>query len=422
MELVIKNAKIYDMHSPLNGGRHTLWIRKGRLYAIDKRPTQGISCIEGTDLVLSPSWCDLRAHFCDPGEEHKEDLHTGLQAAAAGGFAEVALLPDTKPVLQSKAQLHYLYEKAQSSGLQIHPVAALTKDQAGTALTELLDLREAGAIAFSDGLRPLNNLQLLTQALRYLRPFGGVILHRVEEASLAAAGAMHEGATSTALGLPGIPAHAEELMLHSALRVLDYTGGKLHFSCLSAAGTVPLLRKARARGQQVSADVSVHQLFFEDKALRGFHTEHKNSPPYRSASDRRALCRAVAAGEVQAIVSDHRPQAPEDKMRPFAEAADGVIALQCVLPILLRLQKELPLGAALQALYEGPRRVLGLPVPTVQLGEKACYTVFDAKACWRFDQSSNYSKSTNSPFYGEELVGKVVAVLNGKQNLVPSVA
>ena len=417
MDLLIKNARVYDVCSPLDGGRYTLWLRNGLLYAVDKSPG-GVPTIEGEDIAVSPSWCDLRAMACDPGEEQKEDLHSLLRAAAAGGFSEVALLPDTQPVLQSKAQLKYLYEKAQPTGITIYPIAALSRDQRGEALCDFLDLMEAGVVLFGDGLRPLNNTQLLTQALRYLRPFGGVIMHRAEEASLAEQGCVHEGEVSTSLGLPGVPSYAEEVMLYGSLRALEYTKGRLHVSCLSSAGSVSLLRKAAKMGLSLSCDVSVQQLLFDDHVLENFSTNHKVRPPYRSSSDRRALCRAVAAGYIQAIVSDHRPQAPEDKMRPFAEAEEGVISLQTVLPVLLRLEDEIPLSASLRALYEGPRKVLGQDVPTVQIGQPVCYTVFDMAASWTLDTSTNYSKSSNSPFYGQQLKGKVVALLKGRKNLL----
>ena len=417
MEWVIKQAKVYDVHSPLNGGCHTLWVRAGTLYKVDEPYPKDIPCITGEQLAVSPAWFDLRAHCCDPGQEHKEDLQSGLSAAAAGGFSEVALLPDTQPALQFSSQLPYLFEKARSTGVKLQAVGALTRDQAGKQLTELLDMLTAGVRAFSDGAYPLNNLRLLTQALRYLRPFNGLIMHRAENASLAQ-GCMHEGPVSTALGLPSIPAYAEQVMVYNALQALQHAGGRLHFSCISVADSVKLIREAGMKGLQVSADVAVHQLLFEEQALQDFSTVHRVAPPYRSAADRRALRKAVAMGHIQAIVSDHSPHTLEDKMQPFAEAAAGVISLQCVLPILLRIQKYLPLEASLKALYDGPRRVFGLPVPTIRLNEPVCFTVFDTAARWRFDTHTNYSKSTNSPFYGQELVGQVLAVLNGKRNLL----
>ena len=396
MDQIIKDAKVYDVCSPLNGTRHNIWIKDGQIHAIDKPYPQNIPCIEGADLGVSPAWMDLRAHFCDPGTEQNEDLTTGLRTAAAGGFLDVLLLPDTNPVIQNKEQLQYIYERATASGLRVHVAAALTSKQMGQCLVDYTDLSHSGAVAFSDGYTPLNNLHVLTQALRYLASIDGLVMHRPEEASLAVAGSMHEGPTSTALGLMGIPAHAEEIAVHSALKILEYTGGRLHFSCLSSAGSLSLIATKRAKGLLVSADVSVQQLLFEDKDIETFDANYRSSPPYRSSTDRRALCRAVAKGHLQAIVSDHRPQAPEDKMKPFAEAAAGCITLQCVLPILLQIQDELPLEHALRALYQGPRQVLKLPVPTIQLGEKAALTVFDTQEQWYFNAETNHSKSTNS--------------------------
>ena len=306
VDLLIKNAKVYDVHSPWNGGRHTLWIRDGLLYAVDKVSNE-LPTIEGDDLAVSPSWCDLRAMASDPGDEKKEDLCSLLRAATAGGFSEVALLPDTDPVLQTKAQLQYLYEKAAPTGVDIYPVAALTRDQKGETLCDFLDLMDAGAVAFGDGVRSLDNLHLLVQALRYLRPFGGLIMHRVEESSLVRNGCVHESKLSTSLGLSAVPAFAEETALYSSLRALEYAGGRLHISCLSSSGSLSLLRNAVRKKLSVSCDVSAHQLLFDEQVVESFSTNHKVSPPYRSSSDRRALCRAVAEGQIQAIVSDHRP-------------------------------------------------------------------------------------------------------------------
>ena len=330
MKWLIKNAKVYDANSPLNEERHTFLVQEGRIQAIDEQSCPSdVAHIEGEDLGICPSWFDLRAHFCDPGQEHKEDLLSGLRSAAAGGYTDVALLPDTSPVLQDREQFQYLYKKARPTGVQVHMVAALTRDQEGEQLCDLLDLRAAGAVAFSDGLRPLDNPQLLTQALRYLAPFGGLIMHRPQSTSLATGGCMHEGRYSTAQGLPAVPAHAEEIMVYSGLRVLEYTGGRLHFSCLSSAGSLRLLEEARAKGLDVSCDVAVHQLLFEDRDLQDFSPNYRVNPPFRANIDRRALLKGVANKQIQAIVSDHHPRAFEEKMRPFSEArAQSRICLQ----------------------------------------------------------------------------------------------
>ena len=409
MECVIKHAKIYDVQSDLNGQRHTLWLREGKLYALNRSAPAHVKVIQGEDLCVSPTWLDLRAHFCDPGEEHKENLNSGAAAALAGGFAEVALLPDTKPTIQSKAQLAYIQDPSKLGALKIHPIAALTEHQKGQQLNELLDLHAAGVRAFSDGCSPLYDITCLERALSYLRPTGAVLMHRPVLYEAAA----HEGTASTQLGLSASPAYYEALAVQQAVEVLRYTGGRLHLSCLSSQKSLKIVSQAQAEGLALSADVAVHQLLFDESVLYTLDAQHKVRPPYRAASDKKALCKAVQAGHLQAIVSDHRPQAIEDKMHPFEAAAAGIINLQCVLPMLLRIEKTLALDASLRALYLGSREVLNLPAPTIKLHHPVHLTVFDKKKSWRFDHTTNHSKSTNSPLFDQELQGRVEALVLG---------
>ena len=422
-DLLIEHVKIYDCNSPLDGARHNLWIREGRLHQVDpaKWPAGAVHLV-GENLCISPSWCDLRAHFCDPGEEPKEDLLSGLAAAVAGGYAEVAVLPDTQPVMQTKTQIRYLLEKALPTGLKIHPMAPISINQAGERLSELRDLFDAGAVAATDGHCPLNNGYLLVQALRYLRAFDGLLMHRAEDQAFAGRGVVHEGRQSLFMGLTGIPSLAEYTQVQASLDALAYAGGRLHINCLSAKESLKLLHQARKRfSGQLSADVSLHHLRFSDSDLEGFDTQHRVSPPYRTEADCRALRRALTKGRLTVIVSDHHPQSLEGKCQPFAHAAIGNISLQLSLPILLQMTDELPLSCALAALYDGPRRVLKQPIPSIQINELLSATLFDTKATWHFDATTNRSKSSNSPFYGQKLVGHVRSVLaNGHYLLAPA--
>ena len=412
MKLLLKSVKILDDASPWNGQVHDLYVCEGRIEAVDGSVDKGAVIIEGTGLCVSPGWMDLRAHFCDPGEEYKEDIVSGVQAALAGGFTDVALMPNTKPVLQDKSQLDYVQACAKGLGVTLHVFAALTRDLAGKQLNDLYELHQAGACGFTQGDLSLEDAHVLTQALRYVAPFGGLIVNVAADASLSALGYMHEGLTSTQLGLPSIPTHAETLALQRDLTVLQYTQGRLHAALLSSAAGVALIAAAKKNQLAISCDTAWHQLLFDDTVLQNFDTQYKVLPPYRSKADRLALCAAVADGCIDAIVSNHYPQETDAKMTSFAQAAYGVIALEVALPMLLSIQGDLPLTASLRALYRGPREVLGIPVPRVALGEAAILTVFDTEQTWTWDKSNCQSRSLNSPWFGKRLQGRVRAVIN----------
>ncbi|WP_017731621.1 dihydroorotase [Nafulsella turpanensis] len=366
--------------------------------------------IDGSGCWLSAGWCDLRAHFNDPGMEHKEDLESGALAAADGGFTAVALLPNTEPALDNKKGIRYILSGNSQRLTQLYPLGAVSIGAKGEELAEMMDLRQAGALAFTDGTRPITNTALLLKSLQYLLHFNGLLINHPTEASLVRGGQMHEGINSTLLGMKGMPVLAEEMAIERDLRLLEYAGGRLHFSGISTAAGVDLVRNAKARGLAVSCDVSVAHLVFTDNALLDFDTNYKVNPPLRQEEDRKALIDGLKDGTIDAIVTDHQPQDTESKKLEFDLAEFGMMGLQTFYASLL---KAGVLDASLLAekVSHAPRRLLGLPSIEIKAGESANLTLFSPEFEWQFTEETNFSKGINSPFFNQTLRGKALGVI-----------
>ncbi len=452
MQLLIRSARVVDAASSFDGQVCDILVDNGliREIGVDLSVDAGIRVIEADNLHVSPGWVDMRVSAQDPGYEHKEDLTSVCRAAAAGGFTDIALLPNTQPVVDAKGTLGYVRHMAEGHPVRVHVIAAITKKAAGEDFTEMLDLHHAGAIAFSDGHHPLQNPDLLLKTLQYLQPVNGLLMNRPEETLLTRFGQMHEGVQSTLLGLKGMPALAEELMLERDLRLLDYVlggegrkGGKeegkkgeertadsapfslsssppfllslLHFSTISTARSVELIRQAKAQGMPVSCDVAAHQLVFDDSALAGFDTNLKVNPPFRSPDDVAALWTGLADGTIDALVSDHTPQDVESKNLEFDQAEFGITGLETVFAAVITHNRDLPLGQLIAKLTTCPRQILRLPAVRIDDGQPATLTLFDPAGTWTYDRT--FSKSKNSPFLGQTLTGCVIGtVYHGQFN------
>lgn len=417
MPLLIRSVTLIDPAATLNGQIRDLWIEDGqvrRIEAAGSLDSSGADVWEAPGLHVSPGWLDLRASTGDPGHEDREDLLSVRAAAVAGGFTGLALLPDTQPVVQSKEALFYQLTKGKEHPVRVYPVAAATLKTAGEDLTEMRDLHQAGAIAFSDGRHPLSHPDLLVKVLQYLQPFGGLLMQRPEEVQLSRYGSMHEGLASTQLGLKGMPAMAEELMVSRDLRLLAYAGGRLHFNCLSTAGAVALVRTAKREGLAVTCDVAAHQLAFTDEDLADFDTYRKVNPPFRRPEDVTALKEGLLDGTIDAIVSDHTPLDEESKMLEFDLAEFGAIGLETAFAAVRMHFPELPLLTLVEKLAINPRRILGLPPLSLHEGAPAELTVFAADGEWTFTEKDVRSLSYNSPFLGKILRGRPFGVVNGQ--------
>ena len=439
MQLLFRSAFIIDSQSPYNGQRLDVFVDNGLIQQVGAGlpVADNARIIEGNNLHLSPGWFDMRVLAGDPGSEHREDLTSLARAAAAGGFTDVALLPNTNPTVDNKGTLGYIRRGAGGQPATIHPIAAITKGAKGEDFTEMIDLHHAGAVAFSDGIHSLTNPDLLLKTLQYLQPLSALLMNHAEEPMLSRFGQMHEGVQSTLLGLKGLPALAEEIAIERDLQLLDYVFANprlkpgandsqleesiapgfsrglamLHFSTLSSARSVELIRQAKARGLPVSCDVAAHQLAFTDEALNGFATNLKVNPPFRSADDVAALWAGLADGTVDAIVSDHQPQDEESKNIEFDIADFGIIGLETVFATVISNNAgRLSLTQTVDKLARMPRRLLRLPAVSISEGQSATLTVFDPAAIWTFEQTR--SKSKNSPFFGQSFTGRVVGTVH----------
>jgi dihydroorotase len=335
--------------------------------------------------------------------------------AAAGGFTEVALVPNTNPPLQSKNDIEYIKRSNANSLVQLLPIAAISKDLKGEDFTELHDLYDAGAVAYSDGLQPLWNTDLLRKSIMYVQKFDGLVIDRPEDHWLAQFGVMNESLNSTLVGMKGIPNIAEEIIVNRDLKILEYTGGKLHLANISTAKAVSLIRRAKKKGLRVTCDVALHQLVFTDEKILDFDANYKVSPPLRTQKDINALIKGLKEGTIDAIVSAHQPQDEENKKLEYDQAADGMNNMQVMLHMINLLKNDLSLELLIEKLAMGPRIILDRKIPTVSQGELANLTLFNPTLKWRFDKTTNKSKSVNSPYFGQEVVGKVLAVFNNGQ-------
>lgn len=365
---------------------------------------------------VSIGWFDVGALTGDPGLEHRETLETVSQAAMSGGYTTLAPFPNTEPVVHSKSEILYIKNRTQSYLVDFKPIGALSIKAEGKDLAEILDMRAAGAIAFSDGRRTVQDAGLLLRGLQYAKIFDGLVFNRPNDKSTSPHGQMHEGVVSTSLGLPAIPSMAEEMMVQRDLHLVRYAESRLHFHNLSAARSVALVRQAKEQGLRVTASVAALNLCFSDDILRGFDTNFKVMPPLREAEDIAALIEGLADGTIDFITSNHAPIDEEGKNLEFAYADFGAIGLETTFGLINKfLHNQFTINDLVKFLAENPRRVLDVPLPKIAEGELANLTIFDPETTWTFTEKHIRSKSKNSPLVGDILRGSVLGVVNRGQ-------
>lgn len=385
--------------------------RVGRDAASAMKPGPDVRVVECQGGWLLPGLVDLHAHLREPGEEHKEDLASGLRAAAAGGFVAVCAMPNTRPVNDTRAVTEMLVGKARAlGGPRLHPIGAITVGQKGEALTEMADLKSAGAVAVSDDGRCVMSSAVMRRALEYAGTFDLAVIQHAEDHTLTQGAQMHEGSVSTRLGLRGWPRVAEDVIVARDVLLAEYTRARYHVAHVSSLGAVRILREAKARGIAVSAEVTPHHLLLTEAALLGYDTACKVNPPLRSDEDVAALRDALADGTIDCIATDHAPHSVLEKECEFAEAAPGMIGLELCLPLLLGLVRDgvLPLSRLVDALTRAPAKVASLTAPTLRAGAPADLVLVDPKAKHVVDAARLRSKGRNSPFLGKEVEGKVL--------------
>ncbi|MBT1698487.1 dihydroorotase [Fulvivirgaceae bacterium PWU4] len=415
MKILIQSPLILDPNSPFHQKEKNVLVSNGRITEIGDKNYTADKVIRAEGMLLSPGWFDLGTFVGDPGLEHKEDLNSAARAAAAGGFTEIAVLPNTVPAVQTKNEISYLMRNNENRLVQVHVLASVTRNNKGEELTEMIDLHEAGAVGFTDGLKPIWHTDIMLKALQYLQKFNGVLIDHPEDNWLNMFGQMHEGINSTRLGLKGMPRIAEEIVVSKYLELLAYAGGRLHFSRISTAKSVELIKAARKK-LNVSCDVTAYQPLLEDSLLVDFDTNYKVNPPLREKADNDALIKGLKEGSIDVICSGHVAHDDESKNLEFDLADFGIISLQTFGANLVSLSRNVDWDVLIEKVTVGPRRVLNLEMPRIEEDTKANLTLFDPQREWVLDEKSNSSKSKNSPWFGQQLRGKAVAVFNNTKH------
>ena len=416
MRTLFQEVKVIDPNSPFHNQVTNILVDKGRIAYVGSDQPECDEVIPAAGLLVSPGWVDLRGWAGDPGLEHKEDLSSAAAAAAKGGFTQVLLMPDVQPVCQTKNAIAYIQHKSQLLPVTFLPTGAISMNAQGQDLTEMIDLHQAGALAFSDGDAGVQLGDLLIKALQYAQFFNGLIIQRSQDDRLSQHGLMHEGLASVQMGLKGIPALAEEVMVARDLKLLEYAGGKLHLSLISTAGAVALIRQAKAQGLSVTCDMASYQLAFTDEEMEAFDTNYKVNPPFRSEDDRQALIQGLQDGTIDALVSGHKPQDSECKTLEFDLADFGITNLETAFAVAnTSLADKLSAEQLVEKFALAPRRILGLPLATIREAEAAEFTLFRPDHDWLPQVEKRASKSANSPFWGKTLKGKVFGIVHKNQ-------
>jgi len=373
------------------------------------------------EKVVAPGFIDMHVHLREPGFEHKETIETGCRAAAAGGFTAVCCMPNTNPPIDDASVVRSIIERARciDGGIvDVYPIAAVTKGREGHELAPMMELADAGAIAFTDDGAPIESAEIMRRALEYASMIGKPIIQHAEDRSLTLGGVMNEGIISTSLGLPGMPPVAEEIMVARDIQLIEYAGGAYHVAHISTRGAVELVRSAKSKRLPVTCEVTPHHFTLTEEEVRSFNTNTKMSPPLRTREDVEALKEGLRDGTIDVIATDHAPHSLDEKEVEYARAPFGIVGLETAIGLAITElveSKVLSFGQLVEKCSVNPRRILGLPSIIISEGKRANLTIIDQRKEWIVDTALFKSKSKNSPFNGRRLRGKAFAVINGNQ-------
>ena len=420
--LCIRGGRVLDPSRGIDRVQD-LWIANGRIAGLGEDAPQDVrshpqaEVIQIKGAVVCPGLVDIHVHLREPGQEEKETIETGTRAAARGGFTSIACMSNTVPPLDDRPRIEYVIRRARESGhARVFPIAAVTRGQMGETLTEIEDLVGAGAVAVSDDGKPVRNAEIMRRALELTRALGVPVIQHAEDPDLKGDGVMHEGWTSTRLGMKGIPDAAESVMVARDALLAELTGGHVHVAHVSAGRSVEIIRRAKARGIRMTAETAPHYLLLTDEAVEGFDPRTKMNPPLRSAKDRDALIEAVVDGTIDCLATDHAPHTEIEKDSDFDSAPFGIVGLETALGIYLKAlvePKHLSLPELISRITVNPLRVLGLPGGTLEAGAPADLTVFDPARRWTVRGAEFKSMGRNMPFEGWELPGHVLLTMLG---------
>ena len=410
MNTIIRDAKIIDSESPFHNQTVDILIVDGSIKKIGTSlpKTENTTEVKLDNLHVSQGWFDSSVSLGEPGFEERETIANGLDVAARSGFTAIALQPNSYPIIDNQSQINFVKSKAYGHATQLFPIGALTKGSDGKDMTELFDMKNAGAVAFGDYNKSLDNANLLKIALQYVQDFDGLVIAFAEDSNIKGSGVANEGIVSTRLGLKGIPNLAEELQIARNFFLLEYTGGKLHIPTISTAKSVQLIKEAKAKGLNVTCSVAVHHLALTDSTLEVFDTRYKVSPPLRTEIDRKALLAGILDNTIDMITSDHNPIDIEHKKMEFDLAKNGTIGLESAFGALLTV---LPLEKVIEKLTAG-KATFGIESQTIAEGSKANITLFNPNGKSKFTKENILSKSKNSAFLGIEIKGKSYGIYN----------
>ena len=417
MKVILQSVTVIDPTSAHHLKVVDIFVQDNLIKEIGKKlSVAGAKTLDCKGQYVSIGWIDLHVNFCDPGFETKEDILSGLNAAAKGGFVGVALMPNTQPALKSKSEIEYINNKSNSHAVTIYPIGCLSANREGKDLAEMYDMKLAGAKAFSDGNAAVQDAGLMSRAMLYAKGIDSLIISKPEDKNIAQNAKMNEGQTSTLLGMKGNPSLAEELMVSRDIFLAEYQDAKVHFTCISSAKSVELIKAAKKKGLKVTADVSINNLYFDDTMLETFDTNFKLSPPLRTKEDIKALKQGLKEGSIDAICSQHTPEDIEHKQVEFEYAKEGMIGLQTAFSLaLMTLEKQMDLSDIISKFTIAPRAILGLPAQSIAVNQIASLTLFDPAATWKFQATENASKSKNSALFNQSLKGKVISIINNHQ-------